>query len=236
MGFFSIFSSTFLIAHVGTPFQLWLDLPQVRFLETEIRIHLILLRISPKCKQFRMLICYCWCRWWPLSTINWASKIVAISFIRSSLLSWNLQSESDMKLVIVQLVFLLLPAFIYSKCCYNTGVVFRIEGDESLKCSDFGAKNYIRAPGPAHIVFPAVAQIEASHLYRACKKSVCGDGETKADTNFCGIGKCNWIGCDCEGGCIEGDPQASFLGKHGANVSDLGIELFDSIRNAVLNN
>lgn len=140
-----------------------------------------------------------------------------------------------MKLVIVQLIFVLLPAFIYSKCCYNTGILFKIEGDEGLKCSDFGAKNYGRPIGLLSLKYPEVSQIQVQYLHRACRKSVCGDGETKADTKFCGIGKCNWIGCDCEGGCIEGDPQKSFFGMHGANVSDLGLDFFDSMRNAVLN-
>lgn len=127
-----------------------------------------------------------------------------------------------MKLIIVQFIVLSLPAFIYSKCCYDTEILFKIEGDTNLKCSDFGAERHIRTFGLMNLKYPQVGQIQAQFLpHPACKKSVCGDGEKKAGSRFCGKGHCNWAGCDCDGGCIEGDASENFFSKHGAKVSVL---------------
>lgn len=129
---------------------------------------------------------------------------------------------------ISQLIFVLLPAFIYAKCCYHTTVKFRIEGDQALKCTDFGAAT-LEAP------MRISRQPEfAKYFYRACEKKVCGDGEAY-DTPFCGKGACNLVGCGCQGGCIEGHPLESFVNKHGANVTSLGLSVLDTIINSVFN-
>lgn len=140
-----------------------------------------------------------------------------------------------MKSIIAQLTFLLLPAFIYSKCCFDTAILFKIEGGLDSKCSDFGADNYGTPFKLVSQKFPEVAQMYAEQLNGVCRASVCGNGEKKTDSPFCGKGICNSVGCDCVEGCIEGDPQESFFGKHGANVSKIPPNFFDSIRNAVLN-
>lgn len=130
--------------------------------------------------------------------------------------------------IISQLIFVLLPAYIYASCCYQTTVNFRIVGDEKLTCKDFGGET-VRAP-PRVAMHPNYAK----YFYRSCQKNVCGDGETH-DKFFCGKGSCNLIGCGCEGGCIEGHPAESFLEKHGANVDSIELGIVDTIQNSIFN-
>lgn len=140
-----------------------------------------------------------------------------------------------MKSTIIQLIFLSLPAFIHSECCFDTAILFKIQGDANLKCSDFDADTYDTPFRLVSLRHPEVTQTYAERLNGVCRKSVCGDGEKKPDTPFCGKGTCDPVGCNCVDGCIEGDPRESFFGKHGANVTSLPSDFFDSIRNAVLN-
>lgn len=52
-----------------------------------------------------------------------------------------------------------------------------------------------------------------------CKALVCNDGKVH-DGFFCGKGRCNPAGCQCVGGCHEGDAVANFRlisGFHGAS-------------------
>lgn len=120
-----------------------------------------------------------------------------------------------MKLIIVQLIFLLLPAFIYTKCCSNTGIKFELR-NKSLECIDFGAKRYFPI-----VSDPVVAQMFVKKFNRVCEIDVCGDGEIKPNSRYCGKGHCNFLGCACEGGCIEGEARENFFGKHGSKVSSL---------------
>ena len=134
--------------------------------------------------------------------------------------------------LIVQLVFLLLPAFIYAKCCYNTDLVFKINEGEKLECEDFDAHPYT----PPLRVMGAMNQPQiALSFYHVCTIGVCGDGKKKSGTRYCGVGDCNKAGCDCKGGCIEGDPQKSFYAIHGEKVSSLGLGFIDTIREAFSN-
>lgn len=51
---------------------------------------------------------------------------------------------------------------------------------------------------------------------------------------LCGKGKCNKVGCDYEGGCIDGDPEKNFFEKHGKFVSSFGPDLLDLAANKVV--
>lgn len=40
---------------------------------------------------------------------------------------------------------------------------------------------------------------------RCVLSSLCGDGKRHNEGFYCGKGRCNVVGCNCDGGCIEGD-------------------------------
>lgn len=136
-------------------------------------------------------------------------------------MSFGVVKAKTMKFI-SQLIFVLLPAYIYASCCYHTTVDFRIVGDEKLKCTDFGAKT-VTAPSlvATHPKF-------WKYFHRACEKNICGDGEAHGKF-FCGKGSCNIIGCGCKGGCIEGNPAKSFVEKHGVDVVDIKLDVFDAM-------
>lgn len=47
---------------------------------------------------------------------------------------------------------------------------------------------------------------------------VCGNGRPIGEGNYCGKGRCNLFGCNCDGGCIEGNPIRSFQALYGLSV------------------
>lgn len=46
-----------------------------------------------------------------------------------------------------------------------------------------------------------------------CNIKICADGEPISDT-YCGKKKCNMFGCNCVGGCIDGNWEESFLERN----------------------
>lgn len=53
-----------------------------------------------------------------------------------------------------------------------------------------------------------------------CKVRLCGDGKKTVGT-YCGAGGCNIFGCNCDGGCIHGDPLDYFLKANDMEESDV---------------
>lgn len=47
----------------------------------------------------------------------------------------------------------------------------------------------------------------------ACRIEVCNDGQ-QHDGTYCGYGPCNMFGCNCDGGCREGDPLSMFMDRY----------------------
>ncbi|XP_017083029.1 protein Diedel-like [Drosophila eugracilis] len=55
-----------------------------------------------------------------------------------------------------------------------------------------------------------------------CRIVICADGFAQVGM-YCGQSSCNIFGCNCDGGCLEGDWSQSFAYKH----SYYGIELIN---------
>ncbi|KAH8363275.1 hypothetical protein KR084_007715 [Drosophila pseudotakahashii] len=58
-----------------------------------------------------------------------------------------------------------------------------------------------------------------------CKITICADGFDRVGT-YCGQGSCNIFGCNCDGGCLEGDWTQSFVQRN----RDYGIEILEIVR------
>lgn len=83
-------------------------------------------------------------------------------------------------------------------CCYETDIYFDTYGE----CEDFGA------------------QFISISIQTSCKISTCNDGLSHHG-NYCGRGRCNIFGCNCDGGCRGGsdtDAVESFKNKFGLRV------------------
>lgn len=48
---------------------------------------------------------------------------------------------------------------------------------------------------------PGWVAYECDEFFGKCRETMCRDG-SRANGEFCGVGQCNYIGCDCEGGCL----------------------------------
>ncbi|XP_044251652.1 LOW QUALITY PROTEIN: protein Diedel-like [Drosophila takahashii] len=57
------------------------------------------------------------------------------------------------------------------------------------------------------------------------KITICADGVAQVGT-YCGRGSCNIFGCNCDGGCLEGDWTHSFVQRY----RDYGIEILEVVR------
>lgn len=95
----------------------------------------------------------------------------------------------------------LFPHLCNAECCYSNTIHFTPNGKT---CEQFGASNL-------------------AYTYQ-CEKDICGDGKELRVGYYCGKGPCNIVGCNCEGGCIEGNAIERFRRIHGNNVSDVLIQ------------
>jgi hypothetical protein len=59
-----------------------------------------------------------------------------------------------------------------------------------------------------------------------CNAKVCGDGRVH-DGFYCGKGKCNVFGCNCDGGCIPGDAVNNFRKLDDNSNAGAGFTIWD---------
>lgn len=88
---------------------------------------------------------------------------------------------------------------IHAECCYHEWVAFFIKNNSAHQCSDYGA------------VYNSDCGITS-----LCQIGVCGDGAVGPNW-FCGVGDCNVFGCNCDFGCITGNPYENFQKIHGGD-------------------
>uniref|UniRef100_T1GZE7 Protein Diedel-like n=1 Tax=Megaselia scalaris TaxID=36166 RepID=T1GZE7_MEGSC len=109
-----------------------------------------------------------------------------------------------MKVVKKVLLFAILLGFLFqvkADCCRRTRVSFKLNDPINDSCRNYDAD---LAAMPPHFVDTEILQ-----QHRRCEIQVCGDGEKPGEGIYCGIGACNLFGCNCDDGCIPGDPVES---------------------------
>lgn len=89
-----------------------------------------------------------------------------------------------------------------AKCCIKQTLIFDTR-NPSDDCDAFNATESYRR---FSIFYPKKTT--------ACLISVCGDGKPPGEGIYCGDGKCNVFGCDCDGGCVPGNHLQSFEKLH----------------------
>nr|QTY40848.1 venom polypeptide precursor [Doratifera vulnerans] len=115
---------------------------------------------------------------------------------------------------------IILPT-IFAKCCFKKTIKFELNEGLDKDCSFFeNAKlNPKRGSSDTSVT--------------RCKVSVCGDGRRPREGNYCGIGKCNMLGCQCEGGCIKGKNVKEFIDLHGDKVKSVHQHKLDELMDQV---
>lgn len=86
---------------------------------------------------------------------------------------------------------------VHGECCYASQLIF-MRNSLLDSCKDFGSVRM--------------------KFFDPCIVKVCGDGKAIEGT-YCGFGKCNAFGCNCDGGCILGDARDNFKKIYGDRVN-----------------
>lgn len=88
-----------------------------------------------------------------------------------------------------------------ANCCKPRRFIFEHDGFPNMDCDNFDAES---AYDPNN--------------KKLCLMSACGDGSNPAihypENPYCGVGWCNPFGCNCDRGCIPGDPWESYKNRH----------------------
>lgn len=114
-----------------------------------------------------------------------------------------LQTSAEMKFIFCYFVLFVIVHNVYcvrAGCCYSKPYIFERNSTKGLSCKHFNA------------VVPLFSQLPNDCLIEAC-----GDGKAVVGT-FCGVGKCNIFGCNCDFGCIPGNARENLQQIHGGRV------------------
>ncbi|XP_070132396.1 protein Diedel-like [Drosophila bipectinata] len=84
------------------------------------------------------------------------------------------------------LVIVVLAQESSTSCCYGMRIKFKTNG------------------------FCVTVDSVKHEYYSHCESVICADGKTIKSGHFCGHGKCNVVGCNCEGGCRSGHWKKTF--------------------------
>uniref|UniRef100_A0A8D8X952 Protein Diedel-like n=1 Tax=Cacopsylla melanoneura TaxID=428564 RepID=A0A8D8X952_9HEMI len=109
-----------------------------------------------------------------------------------------------MKCFLVTILVVNIFSMVHSKCCEKVHHLLFTLKDQSALCSNFDGWG---KPTGCHT-----------------KDPFCGDGKP-VKGYYCGVGKCNIFGCNCDGGCIPGNILESFIREYGArNIRTVEID------------
>lgn len=97
-------------------------------------------------------------------------------------------------------------------------------------CYDIPGANVMSTPGTGGRGGTRLADTQGNYRLGNCEVEVCGDGEVVSGS-YCGILSCNMAGCDCEGGCLPGNPVQFFKQTYGHIAKNVYIKpgFFESI-------
>lgn len=68
-----------------------------------------------------------------------------------------------------------------------------------------------------------VALYIAGRIQKWCQIRLCDDG-SKSGRQFCGVGKCNVFGCNCDGGCRQGNACNIFTSKYIGRINECDVD------------
>lgn len=92
-----------------------------------------------------------------------------------------------------------------AECCYAQEVVF-VNVNKIKSCTDY------TSAFKCSLWCPFLGDVQ-----NLCVVQLCGNGFPPVDY-FCGVGDCNVFGCNCDFGCIPGDPAENFTKIYGSDA------------------
>nr|WDQ26740.1 venom peptide [Acharia stimulea] len=124
------------------------------------------------------------------------------------------------------ILLIILPA-VLSKCCFKKKVKFNLIEGSGKQCSDFEKAK----PDPRE---PEEGKTLPANNHLRCRVSLCGNGKRPEHGSYCGVKKCNPLGCQCDGGCVEGKAVEEFTKVHGPLVDSIHQERVDKLMDSVM--
>lgn len=107
-------------------------------------------------------------------------------------------SNDDMRFhLFFALVYIATGSVCDAVCCRRSHLVW---SSDTQECGNYDRRFVINSNGAGFNALP-----------HGCETKVCNDGKPHG-LFYCGVGRCNLAGCDCDGGCWGGDadPVDSF--------------------------
>lgn len=100
--------------------------------------------------------------------------------------------------------------YVNSECCPGTLIRYSLQNPYTDQCDAVPG-------GKEEMVIPVHVMNKHNSLDRGrttCRIEVCNDGKYMWIGSYCGKGPCDNFACNCEGGCIEGDPVSMFKDRY----------------------
>lgn len=113
-------------------------------------------------------------------------------------------------------IFVTFPLASNAECCLKQLVRFTMS-DKTLSCDEDFDGN-VEGSSLGEILYPNNDIFLDKIGKGKCEIKLCGDGKPVVEGIYCGKGPCNLFGCNCEGGCIQGNTLQNFRAIHGKNV------------------
>lgn len=117
---------------------------------------------------------------------------INISNLEQATVSFRMASAFQVPFFLIAIFPAIIFAF-FDNCCFHERILFAQIRDCAVPGMEESTKSHYILLGKYHI--------------RSI--NVCGDGKPP-DGHYCGVGQCNIIGCECDHGCLPGNPLDSF--------------------------
>lgn len=119
--------------------------------------------------------------------------------------------------VICVAIFAIFPYLSNAVCCRREKIYFQ-KVEYSSTCRNFGG---LIPLSEVKVLYPFIFEDDYFEKHKDCEIMACGDGKPHIGQVYCGKGSCNIFGCNCDGGCIEGNALESFKSLYKNRVTNV---------------
>lgn len=123
----------------------------------------------------------------------------------------------------ILVLFIVIVSFMglaHSCCCGTMRINFTLKNRNQHSCYDIPGATIARTFGTGRTIGTNMADLTGNDYLGNCEVEICGDGKAVSGT-YCGVGPCNVLGCNCDGGCIPGNAIRNFMQLYGHMVTNV---------------